>query len=129
MPLTGNKKKEQAWLGCSGCRGSLLPHEKCCPRSHGESEAEAERGAVWVVQPEGAPDAYLCPPSMDRRSAVEGVLMLALSFRSIVKHSSLTASCLTLDRVRQFGYVAERHGSLGNWLPDRLLPLPRAGSR
>jgi len=51
---------------------------------------------------------------MDLRSAVEGVLMLALSFRSIVKHSSLTAS--SLERVRKFGYVAERHGSLGNWV-------------
>jgi len=48
-------------------------------------------------QPEVAPETYLCPPSMDRRSAVEGVLILALSFRSIVKHSSLTASFWTVS--------------------------------
>ena len=40
----------------------------------------------------GISAAYLCPPSIQRRSAVEGVLMLALSLRSIVKHNSLAAS-------------------------------------
>ena len=59
----------------------------------GMKGAESGRGG----KPEGAPDTYLCPPSMDRRSAVEGVLILALSFRSIVKHSSLTASFWTVS--------------------------------
>ena len=59
----------------------------------GMKGAESGRGG----QPEGVPDTYLCPPSMDRRSAVEGVLILALSFRSIVKHSSLTASFWTVS--------------------------------
>jgi len=40
--------------------------------------------------------------------------MLALSFRSIVKQQLLDR--LILDRVRHFGYVAERHGSLRNWV-------------
>src|ERR1019366_2970888 len=65
---------------------SLLRHWK--PRARGQG-----RGG----QPEGAPETYLCPPSMDRRSAVKGVLILALSFRSIVKHSSLTAPSWTVS--------------------------------
>ena len=42
--------------------------------------------------------AYLWwPPSIERRSAVEDVLMLALSLRSIVKHISLIASSLIVS--------------------------------
>lgn len=36
-------------------------------------------------------------PSIERKSAVEGALILALSFRSMVKHSSLTASSLAVS--------------------------------
>ena len=59
--------------------------------------ADGKDPAAKALGKKGAPDTYLCPPSMDRRSAVEGVLMLALSFRSIVKHSSLTASFWTVS--------------------------------
>ena len=76
--------------------------------------ADGKDPAAKALGKKGAPDTYLCPPSMDRRSAVEGCSYAGVELPQHRQTQLLDR--LILDRVRQFGYVAEGHGSLRNWV-------------